>query len=88
MVVELVVDISAKNCFSQDFRRSGKKIFRKTDLMATKCDRRRYSTRRELSSVAEDVSTGYNLRKKVRIKEKDDFSLGSESTVVQVSRRV
>ena len=56
--------------------------------MATKCDRRRYSTRRELSSVAEDVSTGYNLRKKVRIKEKDDFSLGSESTVVQVSRRV
>ena len=57
--------------------------------MAAKCDRRRYPTRRELSLVEEEVSTGYNLRKKVRlIKEKDDFSLGSESTVVEVSRRV
>ena len=57
--------------------------------MAAKCDRRRYPTKRELSLVGEEVSTGYNLRKKVRlIKEKDDFSLGSESTVVEVSRRV
>ena len=56
--------------------------------MAAKCDRRRYSTRKELSFSKED-STGYNLRKKDRlIKEKDVFSLGSKSTIVEVSRRV
>ena len=56
--------------------------------MATKCDSRRYSTERELSSVGEEVSTGYNLRKKVRLNEKDYSSFVSESTTVDVGKRV
>ena len=58
--------------------------------MAAKCDHRR-STKRELSLVGEKVSTGYtgyNLRKKVRINKTDYCSLGSESTLNEVSRRV
>ena len=56
--------------------------------MATKCDSRRYSTERELSSVGEELSTGYNLRKKVRLNEKDYSSFVSESTTVDVGKRV
>ena len=67
---------------------NGKRFLIRQACMAAKCDRRRYSTRKELSFSKED-STGYNLRKKDRlIKEKDDFSLGSKSTIVEVSRRV
>lgn len=56
--------------------------------MEAKCDNSRYSTKRELSSVGGEVSTTYNLRKKVRLKEKDDSSLVSESAIFDVSRGV
>lgn len=56
--------------------------------MATKCDSRRYSTERELSSVGEEVSTRYNPRKQVPLNEKDDSSFVSESTIVKVGKRV
>lgn len=51
--------------------------------MATTCDHRQFSTSKGLSFSKED-STVYNLPKKDRlIKEKDDFSLGSKSTIVE-----
>ena len=56
--------------------------------MATTCDHRQFSTSKGLSFSKED-STVYNPPKKVRLKkEKDDFSLGSKSPIVEVSRRV
>ena len=56
--------------------------------MATECDSRRYSTKRELSNVPAEGTTAYNLRKKRRLNEKNDSSLVSESTIFEVSRRV
>lgn len=56
--------------------------------MATKCDSRQYFTETELSSVGEEVSTGYNLRKQVGLNEKDDSSFVSQFTIVKVGKRV
>ena len=56
--------------------------------MAAKVDRRRCPSKRKLPSIGEEILKTYNLRKKRKLQEKDDSSLRSESTIVEVSRGV
>lgn len=56
--------------------------------MAAKVDRRRCPSKRKLLSKGEEILKTCNLRKKRKLQEKDDSSLRSESTIVEVSRGV
>ena len=56
--------------------------------MAAQCHLSRYCAKTGLSAIGREISTTYNQRNKGKLEEKDDSSLGSGSTIVEVSRRV